>query len=68
MSLSFLKQQPTKVVLVGLNYKDHAKELKMRLPEEPILFLKPPTSLIGMRIRSYTQHNRKGWITRLNWQ
>jgi len=47
MPLSFLKQQPTKVVLVGLNYKDHAKELKMPLPEEPILFLKPPTSLIG---------------------
>jgi len=47
MSLSFLKHKPTKVVLVGLNYKDHAKELKMRLPEEPILFLKPPTSLIG---------------------
>ena len=47
MSLSFLKQQPTKVVLVGLNYRDHAKELKMRLPEEPILFLKPPTAVIG---------------------
>lgn len=47
MSLSFLKQSPTKVVLVGLNYRDHAKELKMRLPEEPILFLKPLTSLIG---------------------
>lgn len=47
MPLSFLKHRPTKVVLVGLNYKDHAKELKMRLPEEPILFLKPPTSLIG---------------------
>ncbi|MBN1762048.1 MAG: fumarylacetoacetate hydrolase family protein [Methanomicrobia archaeon] len=47
MPLSFLRQQPTKVVLVGLNYKDHAKELKMPLPDEPILFLKPPTALIG---------------------
>ena len=47
MSLSFLKQQPTKVVLVGLNYKDHARELEMPLPDEPILFLKPPTALIG---------------------
>ncbi len=46
MSLSFLKRSPTKVVLVGLNYRDHAKELKMRLPE-PILFLKPPTAVIG---------------------
>lgn len=47
MPLSFLKHKPTKVVLVGLNYRDHAKELEMPLPEEPILFLKPPTSLIG---------------------
>jgi 2-keto-4-pentenoate hydratase/2-oxohepta-3-ene-1,7-dioic acid hydratase in catechol pathway len=47
MSLSFLRHQPTKVVLVGLNYKDHARELQMPLPDEPILFLKPPTALIG---------------------
>ncbi|MBN1762491.1 MAG: fumarylacetoacetate hydrolase family protein [Methanomicrobia archaeon] len=47
MPLSFLQRQPTKVVLVGLNYRDHARELKMELPEEPILFLKPPTTLIG---------------------
>ncbi len=36
-----------KVILVGLNYRDHAKELKMRIPKEPIIFLKPPTTLIG---------------------
>jgi len=42
-----LQHQPTKVVLVGLNYRDHARELKMELPDEPILFLKPPTTLIG---------------------
>ncbi len=47
MPLSFLKYQPTKVVLVGLNYKDHARELQMPLPNEPILFLKPPTAVIG---------------------
>jgi 2-keto-4-pentenoate hydratase/2-oxohepta-3-ene-1,7-dioic acid hydratase in catechol pathway len=47
MPLSFLKPQPTKVVLVGLNYRDHARELNMKLPDEPILFLKPPTTLIG---------------------
>jgi 2-keto-4-pentenoate hydratase/2-oxohepta-3-ene-1,7-dioic acid hydratase in catechol pathway len=38
---------PSKVVAVGLNYRDHAKELGMAVPEEPILFLKPPTSVIG---------------------
>ena len=38
---------PSKVVCVGLNYVEHAKELKMKLPEEPILFLKPPSAVIG---------------------
>lgn len=39
--------QPSKIVAVGLNYRDHAKELNMSIPEEPILFLKPSTSVIG---------------------
>ena len=39
--------QPSKIVCVGLNYAEHARELKMALPEEPILFLKPPSSAIG---------------------
>ncbi|MGC8660133.1 MAG: fumarylacetoacetate hydrolase family protein, partial [Desulfomonilaceae bacterium] len=30
-----------------LNYKDHAAELKMKLPEEPLIFLKPSSSVIG---------------------
>lgn len=38
---------PTKIVAVGLNYRDHAGELGMQVPESPILFLKPPTSVIG---------------------
>ncbi len=38
---------PTKVVAIGLNYKDHAEELGMPLPEEPLIFLKPPSSVIG---------------------
>lgn len=38
---------PTKIVAVGLNYRDHARELGMTVPDDPILFLKPPTSLIG---------------------
>ena len=36
---------PQKIVLVGLNYKDHAKELGMKIPKEPIIFLKPVTTL-----------------------
>jgi len=39
--------EPSKVVCVGLNYLLHAKELKMDLPTEPIIFLKPPTAVIG---------------------
>ena len=38
---------PSKVIAVGLNYRDHAKELKMSIPDYPILFLKPSTSVIG---------------------
>jgi 2-keto-4-pentenoate hydratase/2-oxohepta-3-ene-1,7-dioic acid hydratase in catechol pathway len=39
--------QPTKVVAVGLNYKPHAEELKMALPHHPLIFLKPPSAVIG---------------------
>ena len=38
--------QPSKIVCVGLNYVQHALELKMPLPEEPILFLKPPSAIL----------------------
>ena len=39
--------QPTKIVALGLNYRSHAQELGMKLPEEPLLFLKPSTAVIG---------------------
>ena len=38
---------PSKIIAVGLNYRLHAEEVNMELPEEPILFLKPPTAVIG---------------------
>jgi 2-keto-4-pentenoate hydratase/2-oxohepta-3-ene-1,7-dioic acid hydratase in catechol pathway len=38
---------PTKIVCVGRNYVDHAKELGNPVPVEPLLFLKPPSSLLG---------------------
>ncbi len=38
---------PSKIVCVGLNYRDHAKELSMEIPETPVLFLKPPSAVIG---------------------
>jgi len=39
--------QPSKIVCVGLNYTEHAKELKMQLPSEPVLFLKPPSAVLA---------------------
>lgn len=38
---------PSKIIAVGLNYKKHAEELNMALPEEPIIFFKPPTAVIA---------------------
>jgi 2-keto-4-pentenoate hydratase/2-oxohepta-3-ene-1,7-dioic acid hydratase in catechol pathway len=38
---------PSKIVAVGLNYRDHARELKMDLPGYPLIFMKPSTSVIG---------------------
>jgi 2-keto-4-pentenoate hydratase/2-oxohepta-3-ene-1,7-dioic acid hydratase in catechol pathway len=39
--------RPSKIVCVGLNYKDHAGEVGKALPPEPLLFLKPPSTVIG---------------------
>lgn len=39
--------QPSKIVCVGLNYRDHAAEMNESLPESPLLFLKPSTSVIA---------------------
>src|SRR5438034_5462740 len=38
---------PSKIVCVGLNYKDHAAEAGLPLPAEPLLFIKPSTAVIG---------------------
>jgi 2-keto-4-pentenoate hydratase/2-oxohepta-3-ene-1,7-dioic acid hydratase in catechol pathway len=38
---------PTKIVCLGLNYVLHAAEGNFKLPSEPLIFLKPPSSLIG---------------------
>lgn len=38
---------PSKVVCVGKNYADHAKELGGEVPAEPVIFIKPSTTVIG---------------------
>ncbi len=40
-------QRPPKIICLGLNYADHAEETGQQLPVAPILFSKPPTSVIG---------------------
>ena len=38
---------PSKIVAVGLNYRERAAELAVPLPDEPVIALKPPSSVIG---------------------
>lgn len=39
--------QPSKIVAVGLNYREHSEEFGETVPEEPKLFLKPPSAVIA---------------------
>jgi len=38
---------PSKIVCVGRNYREHAKELNHEIPTSPLIFLKPPSAVIG---------------------
>jgi 2-keto-4-pentenoate hydratase/2-oxohepta-3-ene-1,7-dioic acid hydratase in catechol pathway len=38
---------PSKIVAVGINYRDHATEMSHELPEAPLIFIKPSTAVIG---------------------
>lgn len=38
--------RPSKMVCVGQNYRDHVAEMKKTIPDEPVLFLKPPTAVL----------------------
>ena len=51
---------PSKIVCVGRNYAAHARELGNEVPKQPLLFLKPPSSLVrsGASIRLPTVSNR----------
>ena len=39
--------EPSKIIALGLNYQDHAAEFGRQVPDEPLIFLKPSTSVIG---------------------
>jgi 2-keto-4-pentenoate hydratase/2-oxohepta-3-ene-1,7-dioic acid hydratase in catechol pathway len=52
--------RPSKIVCVGRNYLEHARELGNEVPERPLIFLKPPSSLVagGAAIRLPAQSQR----------
>src|SRR5512140_3482358 len=39
--------EPSKIVAIGLNYRDHAAEFGNPIPDEPLIFMKPSTGVIG---------------------
>lgn len=43
-----MHSQPSKIICVGRNYVDHAKELGNAIPDRAVLFIKPPSSLVGL--------------------
>jgi 2-keto-4-pentenoate hydratase/2-oxohepta-3-ene-1,7-dioic acid hydratase in catechol pathway len=47
--MSVLRSRPGKIVCVGRNYREHAKELGNEVPREPLIFLKPPSSIVWER-------------------
>jgi 2-keto-4-pentenoate hydratase/2-oxohepta-3-ene-1,7-dioic acid hydratase in catechol pathway len=38
---------PSKIIALGVNYRSHGEEMSHRIPTEPLIFLKPPTAVIG---------------------
>jgi 2-keto-4-pentenoate hydratase/2-oxohepta-3-ene-1,7-dioic acid hydratase in catechol pathway len=43
-----MSQLPSKIVCVGRNYAEHAKELGNEVPDSPVLFIKPPSSVVSL--------------------
>ncbi|MEL7565123.1 MAG: fumarylacetoacetate hydrolase family protein [Dehalobacterium sp.] len=39
--------EPSKIICVGLNYSDHAREVGLEIPKYPVIFMKPPSTVIG---------------------
>ena len=61
--------EPSKVVCVGVNYVDHAREFGKVPPKEPLIFLKPPSAVVGPgeAVRLPGPRANK-WITRESWR
>ena len=58
-------RRPSKIVCIGLNYRDHAAETKAEPPKEPVLFFKATTSLVGpndLGSRTGSNHRQTGAV------
>ena len=55
---------PSKVIGLGRNYADHAAELGNAVPDEPMIFLKPSTSVIGPGAPILLPPPPTGWSSR----
>ena len=58
---------PSKVVCIGKNYADHAREMGGEPPADPVMFLKPSTSVIGPNAAIKLPPTRPGWTSRASW-
>jgi 2,4-didehydro-3-deoxy-L-rhamnonate hydrolase len=59
---------PSKIICVGLNFRDHAAESKLQLPGEPALFAKATSSLAGPNDAWSCHAAEKSWITKSSWR
>jgi 2,4-didehydro-3-deoxy-L-rhamnonate hydrolase len=41
------RRWPGKIICIGLNFRDHARESKMEIPKEPVIFFKSTSSVVG---------------------
>ncbi|MGQ9506657.1 MAG: fumarylacetoacetate hydrolase family protein [Candidatus Bathycorpusculaceae bacterium] len=55
---------PPKIICLGLNYKDHAAEQNAPIPDEPIIFLKPHTTIVG----PYEKIVKPSFVTQLDYE
>ena len=46
MKIGIKSIRPSKIICIGTNYADHARELNLKVPEEPLIFINPPSSVI----------------------
>ncbi|HKV62861.1 MAG TPA: fumarylacetoacetate hydrolase family protein [Candidatus Acidoferrum sp.] len=56
--------RPSKIVCIGLNFRDHAEESGMEIPKEPVIFFKATSSLVGPNDAVVTPKN----ATKLDWE